>query len=226
LGWEDAAERAIDSKTLAPYGSEDANMKNVLNVLIACVLLIPTSKVFGQEAQAPVYKEGECWVFRSVSKNYQGYVSGVLAMPVNGDHKICFLGRNFWELNESAKSRIPTGSVWNNILYMRENRNLEFPLIVGRKRADEFKARVRGTNRIERRTSETSILAVEDVTSSAGTYQTYKIEKTEWCRSKSCGKWIYFYSPQTKSVVKYNYEATLGSTATWEVDLIEFLPVQ
>ena len=65
-------------------------MKTVLLFLVAAMLLISRFKVFAQEAQARVYKEGECWVFRSLSKNFQGYVSGVLAMPGNGDHKICF----------------------------------------------------------------------------------------------------------------------------------------
>jgi hypothetical protein len=106
-------------------------MKNVLLFLVAGVLLIPAFKVFGQEAQAPVYKEGECWLFRSVSKNYQGYVSGDLALPVNGDHKICFLERKFLEVDGATKSQISTGSPWNNILYRRENRYLKFPLIVG-----------------------------------------------------------------------------------------------
>ena len=46
-------------------------MKNVLLFLVAGVLLVPASKVFGQETQAPVYKEGECWLFRSVSKNFK-----------------------------------------------------------------------------------------------------------------------------------------------------------
>jgi len=201
-------------------------MRNVLLFLVAGLLLIPAFKVLGQEAQAPVYKQGECWLFSSVSKNYQGYVSGVLALPVNGDHKVCFLERRFFEMDGGTKSQISTGSVWNNILYMRENHYFKFPLIVGQKRTEEFKSRVRGTNRLARRTSESSILDVEDITSSAGAYQAFKIERTEWCGGKSCGRWIYFYSPQTKSVVKYNYEATLGSTATWEVDLIQFLPVQ
>lgn len=201
-------------------------MKSVLLFLVAGMLLIPAFKVFGQEAQAPVYKEGECWLFRSVSKNYQGYVSGDLALPVNGDHKICFLGRKFLEVDGGTKSQISPSSLWNNILYMRENRYLKFPLIVGQKRTAEFETRIRGTNRHERRTSESSILGIEDITSSAGAYQTFKIEKNDWCGGKSCGRWIYFYSPQTKSVVKYNYEATLGSTATWEVDLIQFLLVQ
>ena len=200
-------------------------MKNVLLFLVAGVLLIPTFKVFGQEAQAPVYKEGECWVFRSVSKNFQGYVSGVLAMPVNGDHKICFLERKFVELNGATKSQIPAGGPWNNLLYMRENLYLKFPLIVGQKRTEEFETRIRGTNRRERRTAESSVLGIEDITSSAGAYQAFKIETNHWCGGKSCGRYIYFYSPQTKSVVKYNYQATLGSTATWEVDLIQFSPV-
>jgi hypothetical protein len=152
-------------------------------------------------------------------------VSGVLALPVNGDHKICFLERKFFELDGGTKSQISTGSLWNNILYMRENRYLKFPLIVGQKRTEEFETRVRGTNRRERRTAETSVIGIEDITSSAGAYQTFKIETNGWCGGKACGKWIYFYSPQTKSIVKCNYQATLGSTATWEVDLIEFSPV-
>jgi hypothetical protein len=201
-------------------------MKNVLFLLVAGVLLMSAFKVFGQEAQAPVYKEGECWLFRSVSKNFQGYVSGVLALPVNGDHKICFLEGKFFEAEGGTKSQISTGSLWNNILYMGENHYLKFPLIVGKKRTEEFETRIRGTNRRAKRTFESSVLRIEHITSLAGTYQTFKIETNGWCGGKACGKWMYFYSPQTKSVVKYNYQATFGSTATWHVDLIEFSPVQ
>src|SRR5215510_3445805 len=201
-------------------------MKNVLLFLVAGVLLIPSFKVFSQEAPAPVYKEGECWVFSSVSKNFQGYLSGDLAMPVNGDHKICFLERKFFELDGGTKSQISTDSVWNNILYMRENLYLKFPLIVGQKRSEEFETRIRGTNQRQRRTAEINVFGIEQLTSPAGTYQTFKIENNNWCGGKSCGKWMYFYSPKTKSVVKYNYESTLGSTATWDVDLIKFFPVQ
>ena len=201
-------------------------MKTALLFLLAGVLLMPTFKVFGQEAQAPVYQEGECWLFRSVTKNFQGYVSGVLAMPVNGDHKICFLEGKFVEVDGATKSQISIGSLWNNILYMRENLHLKFPLIVGQKRTEEFETRIRGTNRRQRGTAESSILGIEPISSSAGAYQTFKIETNHWCGGKACGRYIYFYSPQTKSVIKYNYEATLGSTATWQVDLIQFSPVQ
>lgn len=201
-------------------------MNKVLLFLVAGVLLITPFKVFGQEAQAPLYKEGECWLFRSVSKNYQGYVSGVLALPVDGDHKICFLEGKFFEVDGDAKPEISTASTWNSILYMAENRYLKFPLIVGQKRTEEYQTRVRGTNRLERRTAETRILGVEHITTSAGAYRAFKIERDNWCRGGLCGRWIYFYSPQTKSVVKYNYEATMGSTATREVELIKFWPVQ
>ena len=109
---------------------------------------------------------------------------------------------------------------------MTENLYLKFPLIVGQNKTEEFETRIRGTNRREKRTSESSVLGIEQITSSAAAYQTFKIETNHWCGGKSCGRYIYFYSPQTKSVVKYNYAATLGSTATWEVDFIKFLPVQ
>jgi len=109
---------------------------------------------------------------------------------------------------------------------MRETLHLKFPFIVGQKRTEEFETRIRGTNRRQRGTAESSIIGIEQITSPAGAYQTFKIETNHWCGGKSCGKWIYFYSPETKSVVKFNYQATVGSTAIWEVDLIQFLPVQ
>src|SRR5215475_487514 len=129
-------------------------------------------------------------------------------------------------MDGGTKSQIPTDSVWNNILYMRENLYFKFPLIVGQTRTEEFETRIRGTNRRPGGTAERTIIGIEKITSPAGAYQTFKIETNHWCGGKSCGKWIYFYSSQTKSVVKLNYQATLGSTATWEIDLIQFLPVQ
>src|SRR5262249_47312060 len=148
--------------------------KNVWVFLVVGVLFITAFKVFAQEAQAPVYKEGECWVFRSVSKNFQGYVSGVLAMPVNGDHRICFLEGKFVEINGRTKSQISTGSMWSNILYMRESNHLRFPLIVGQKRTGEFEARIRGTNRRQKGTAEISIVGMEPITSSAAAYESLR----------------------------------------------------
>jgi hypothetical protein len=201
-------------------------MKKILFSLVASVLLIPAFKVFGQEAQAPVYQDGECWLFRSVSKNYQGYVSGVLALPANGEHKICFLQGKFFEIDGDTKSVVSTAGLWNSILYMAETRELKFPLVVGQKRTEEFKTRVRGTNRLEPRRTEIQVVDIDQIMTPAGAYRSFKIHRDDWWYGKLVSKWIYFYSPETKSIVKYNYEALVGSTATWEVDLIKFLPVQ
>ena len=77
---EGPRETRLSSKCLARLTeSEEVNMKNVLLFLVTGLLLIAASKVFGQETQAPVYKEGDCWVFRSVSKNFQGLEDLLLA---------------------------------------------------------------------------------------------------------------------------------------------------
>ena len=76
---------------------------------------------------------------------------------------------------------------------MTENLYLKLPL-VGPKRTEEFETRIRGTNRREKRTSESSVLGVEDITSSAGAYQAFKIETNHWCGGRSCGRYIYFSS--------------------------------
>ena len=137
--------------------------RRLLLFLVTGVLIISGFEVFAQETQTPVYKEGECWLFRSVSKNYQGYVSGVGSLPADGNHKICFIGGKFLEVDGDRKSEIAAHSTWNNILYMTENRYLKFPLIVGRKTTEDYQTRIRGTNALSKRASETSILGVEDI---------------------------------------------------------------
>jgi len=149
--------------------------KMLLCCFVVAATVLMAFHVLGQEQAAqPVYQEGECWLFRSVSKNYQGYVSGVLALPVDGDHKICFWEGKFFEVDGDAKSEISSASTWSGILYMAENRHLKFPLIVGQKWTEEYKTRVRGTNRLQGRTSETRILGADHITTPAGTYQTFK----------------------------------------------------
>jgi hypothetical protein len=105
---------------------------------------------------------------------------------------------------------------------MKDNRHLRFPLSVGQKWTEEFATEVRGTNRRVKRTSETRVVGVERVTTDAGTYETFKIERDTWSGGRLMSLWRYFYSAQTKSVVKYNYQALIGSSATREVELIKF----
>jgi hypothetical protein len=109
---------------------------------------------------------------------------------------------------------------------MRETRQLKFPLVVGQKRSEKFETNVRGTNRLESRNTEIETVGIDQITTPAGTYRAFKIYRNDWGYGKSLNKWIYFYSPETKSIIKYNYEALSGSSATWDVDLIKFLPVQ
>jgi hypothetical protein len=159
-----------------------------------------------------------------VSKNYLGYTSNSLP---DGVYEVCFSQGKFVQSSGSKSSdaavdsKSPDGT-WQYFLYMKDNRHLRFPLSVGQKWTEEFATEVRGTNRRVKRTSETRVVGVERVTTDAGTYETFKIERDTWSGGRLMSLWRYFYSAQTKSVVKYNYQALIGSSATREVELIKF----
>jgi hypothetical protein len=61
------------------------------NFVFAATFLMAFHASGQERASQPVYQDGECWIFKTVNKNYVGYTSGVSALLVNGDHKICFL---------------------------------------------------------------------------------------------------------------------------------------
>jgi hypothetical protein len=189
------------------------------------VAVVTAFSVFAQE-HTPLlsYADRDCWTFRVVSKNYLGYTSNAV---VDGDYEVCVFEGKFYLISGSAKSEILKDSpendgIWCCLLYMEDNRHLKFPLFVGQKWTETFQTRTRGTNRTVTRTSETQVLGVKPVTTSAGTYDAFKIERGSWSGGRLASKWIYFYSPQTKSVVKYNYGALMGSSATREIELVKF----
>jgi hypothetical protein len=197
----------------------------MLHFFVIAAILVPTLYASAQEqAPVPSYADGECWTYRMISKNYLGSTSNSL---LDGDYEVCFSegkfvqgsGSDSSDASDASKSRDGT---WQYFLYMKDNRHLKFPLSVGQKWTETFSTEVRGTNRRVKRTSETKVVGVERVTTAAGTYEAFKIERGTWAGGRLASQWTYFYSAQTKSVVKYHYQALIGSTATREIELLRF----
>jgi hypothetical protein len=203
--------------------------KPMLKFFLISVTLFAALRVFAQEQAAiPSYVDGECWTYRVVSKNYLGYTSNSL---LDGDYEICFSAGKFLQVGDSGRSGASDDSksrdgTWQYLVYMGANRHLKFPLSVGQKWTEEFSTIVRGTSKHVKRTSETQVRGIERVTTAAGTYETFKIERGSWAGGRLASQWTYFYSDQTKSVVKYNYHALIGSTATREIELLRFRAAQ
>ena len=83
--------------------------------------------------------------------------------------------------------------------------NFKFPLVVGKTWKGRYYYRRGWVN------AKVKVAAVENVTVPAGTFLTFKIEREDE-PSQLSKKSVYYYSPQTKTVVKFSNEYSTGTT--------------
>ena len=108
---------------------------------------------------------------------------------------------------------------------------LKFPLSVGQKWTYQYEGRFPGSKFYSRRSAEVNVVGIEQVTTPAGNFKTYKLIWSEtWPITVSKGHqehggntFTYFYSPETRSVVRSSNVA-VNSPGTVETELIKFMP--
>jgi hypothetical protein len=106
-----------------------------------------------------------------------------------------------------------------------EDQLLRFPIAVGKKwdASHEGDPRRPGAH-ILRTTGEATVTGIEEVKTPAGTYRAWKIERYD--RGFPGGKnskprdytHIFYYSPETRSIVKYHYEQGGGGAGGGQID--------
>ena len=173
------------------------------------------------EAEAPVYKRGESWTYRAVTKRFNGTTSRNL---LNGEYQITLVpGRRLFFKIEGDRPieeknpdflvvMLPTRAVINHTA-----RYFQFPLAVGKKwNTNYFNEGYR-----QWISPEAAVTGVESVTTPAGTFSAYRIERLFSYSRTFTGigeafgiyvKEIYFYSPQVRSVVNLHYQLDYQST--------------
>jgi len=170
-------------------------------------------------AAEPSYNDGEFWYF-NVVENFVASDSRAL----NGVYELRYSGKRFSVF--SGNERITGTDVRVGVLlamvgqgeYMG-GRYLNFPISVGQKWAHQYESGARGGGRRKISwNSETAVKAIENVTTTAGIFSALKIVREAW---GAAGKAIftYYYSPQTKTVIKMFCELPGGSRS---VELAKF----
>ena len=200
----------------------------VVTFLVACAAEQPRSEPSPeQRAEAPAYHGGDSWVFRvkresltqssadAIGKggdfeviSSKGQV-GIFRLESGGRVAINRPGSLFWLL--------PTSRVQED-----RHKLFDFPLFVGKK----WELRVlQGTRWLP---AINEVTAIEKVATPAGTFRAFRIERliVRGVLSANTGReWFtYFYSPETRSVVKYSFvRDTLfgGVSETTEIELIK-----
>src|SRR5262249_56449084 len=107
--------------------------------------------------------------------------------------------------------------------------NLDFPLTVGKKWSRDYKtAYVGGTKQIERKVSY-EVKGIEQITTAAGTFRAFKLESDDRAGQRDYWVTTYWYSPETKSIVKSIFDSSAGEQTVGlqrQIELIKFAPAQ
>jgi hypothetical protein len=195
-------------------------MQLMVHVLDGRVLKIAfAAEMDKQEAEAPVYRNGESWTFSARSKSHDGSNNSNL---LNGEFEITYEKgrRRIFRIDGDIKVEHNTPGFLNIMLPVPGVRNnitkfFEFPLAIGRTWKTEF-----FHERYRRWVSPvTSVVGVERVNTPAGVFSAYRIERTlSFSRFVAEGeerhyyhRQTYFYSPEARCVVKHNVQGEYQS---------------
>jgi hypothetical protein len=189
-------------------------MKHLMGLLAITAILFSTPNTFGQEqAQAPVYKEGDYWQFRLGKRPIEATIK---------DGKL-----KFFDPKPDQRAEIPGEKFpgLKNMLAIEQEGNqfLQFPLFVGRQwnvsedtgRSRQFRTTVEIMRNVHSR-----VTGFEEVTTPAGAFKAFKIETTAAEGKRQLFSRTIFYSPETRSVVKFRLEGANGNIT--EIELLKF----
>jgi hypothetical protein len=182
-----------------------------------------------RDASQPHYNEGDFWIFRGSER--EGITHTTVAL--HGEYKVLYsTGKlKVFRIEAGQEVEIPDDVTTYDFRMIRrligqiqdDLQYLQFPLFVGKEWKNTFRDRIRGTsttvwNRVQNR-----VAAIEEVNTPAGIFRAFKIERRHiWQRYFAF--MTYYYSPQTKSIVKYSYhEEDMGRVCCKrEIELLNF----
>ncbi|HEV8342647.1 MAG TPA: hypothetical protein VGR30_09780 [Candidatus Binatia bacterium] len=203
------------------------------------ILLLVAFNLYPQEqVPAPVYKDGEFWHFRAAEKDFLIQTT----RAIGGDYEVFYSGGKV-EVKalkeEEAKTREDIGHL-RRMLNLPDDKwqLLQFPLAVGKKWSTSFQVTSRLRGALVNRNAETSVTGMEQITTPAGTFRAFKIERRDYTAGRTAGprggtaggeifSLTYYYSPDTRAIVKYYDERQepdrIGTTiGKREIELIKF----
>jgi hypothetical protein len=106
--------------------------------------------------------------------------------------------------------------------------NLDFPLTVGKQWTRDYKGTFVGSNRPVARKVTYEVKSIEQVTTPAGTFRAFKLESDDR-GPRDFWTTTYWYSPETRSIVKSMFDGSSAGQYTGlkrEIELINFAPVK
>ena len=182
---------------------------------------------FGQdEAAKPAYKNGETWLFTVK----EGGTIGSSAKLLNGTYEVSMVDGKMKTASVTGAQKDdldPRPPVLLGLLTFAPN--LDFPLTVGKQWSRDYKGTYVGSSKPVARKITYEVKGIEQVTTPAGTFRAFKVESDDRAGPRDYYTTTYWYSPETKSIVKSIFDASAGGQVTGlqrQIELIKFTPVQ
>ena len=202
-------------------------MKKLLFLVVVVVsTLSAQSQVFCQdEAAKPSYKNGETWLFTAK----EGGSTGSTSSPLNGTYELSIIDGKLKiaAVNGSQREELDPrpGSLVGLLAF---GPNLNFPLTVGKQWERHYKIPYYGSRKEISRKITYEVKGIEQVTTAVGTFKAFKLESDDRAGPRDYWVTTYWYSPETKSIVKSNFDSSAGGQETGlkrDIELIKFTPL-
>jgi len=200
--------------------------KIVVSGLLTLAALFAHLQAFAQEEAAkPAYKTGDTWQYTAKS---WGTIGSDPSVMFNGTYELSIVtGKlKIWNVNGSQKEELEPRPLPLFCL-LGYCQNLDFPLTTGKQWKRNYSVAPVGGNRQIARAVTYEVKGIEQVTTPAGTFRAFRIASDD--RSGPQDFWVtnYWYSPETKCIMKYLFDATSGGSTTGlqrDFELIKFTP--
>ena len=129
---------------------------------------------------------------------------------LNGDQK-----------EEFAKNQ--TGGILS-LIGRKNNRDLKFPLSGGQKWDYQYERAAVGARKSFESQVTIEVSGTQQMTTGAGTFRTFKVEKDDRIGPKSFWTTVSYYSPESKSFVKQLFDSQSGAGVGYmrEIELLKF----
>lgn len=200
----------------------------LFSFLVALVFL--PHVLYGQSAEAPVYKDGDKWEFKATTK--EGITSTTDLLE--GNYEIVFVKGHLevFQIVGGQKMGATAGAAEDLkrlIAFGQDDLQfLNFPLSIGKKWTVDYQHLQAGARKPQRRWASFHVEKMEQVKTAGGEFQALRISgsgQTYGGRSDVMREWIYYYSPDTKSIIKFHYDSGVGTkSGKTEIEMTKFSP--
>jgi len=168
----------------------------------------------GPSVEAPVYHRNDRWVFRAATENDSPKEFTVLPPTEEISYRDAKLAENYY-------SQLFDETIWITVNYNRaEIKTFDFPLVAGKTWSYNYD----GNGKISLRAAQVIVVGptVQPVQTAAGKFNAIEIRRIETWRNGERTT-TYFYSPETKSVIKLDADASgLEGDRHYEMELLRY----